>query len=233
MQIPPEMAEVMRLTRAGKLGEATAAIQRLLHPRGAAPAASASNTIDAEYTVVESPSIKPPAELVSAVPPVEPVTGGSGAARSGIADTLKGLAARFQRAMLEPVLPGPSRKADVIDAPMPPPGARGRSSFTAASFSNAAGGRAYKLFVPANRRGQPSPLIVMLHGCTQNPDDFAAGTGMNAVAEEYGCIVAYPAGSGQPAEVLELVQSAASAARRRGAVHHRGHHAPGDGGACR
>jgi poly(hydroxyalkanoate) depolymerase family esterase len=33
----------------------------------------------------------------------------------------------------------------------------------------------------------------MLHGCTQDPDDFAAGTGMNALAREQGFYVLYPA----------------------------------------
>ena len=46
---------------------------------------------------------------------------------------------------------------------------------------------------PACYRGQPLPLIVMLHGCTQSPDDFAAGTRMNLRAEERNCFVAYPA----------------------------------------
>ena len=50
----------------------------------------------------------------------------------------------------------------------------------------------YKLFVPSQYDGAPLPLIVMLHGCGQDADDFASGTGMNLLAEENNCLVAYP-----------------------------------------
>ena len=66
------------------------------------------------------------------------------------------------------------------------------AEFLACTFSNQAGSRPYKLYVPSGYRGQSVPLIVMLHGCTQSPDDFAAGTRMNAAAEEHTCLVAYP-----------------------------------------
>ncbi len=67
--------------------------------------------------------------------------------------------------------------------------------FLARSFAGGAGSRDYKLFVPQDSRGKRLPLVVMLHGCKQSPDDFAVGTRMNALAAEHGFLVAYPAQS--------------------------------------
>jgi poly(hydroxyalkanoate) depolymerase family esterase len=74
-----------------------------------------------------------------------------------------------------------------------PDKASSTGQFLSKSYSNQAGRRAYKLYIPSTYCGQPMPLMVMLHGCTQNPDDFSVGTQMNIVAEEKQCFVVYPA----------------------------------------
>lgn len=67
------------------------------------------------------------------------------------------------------------------------------SQFLHGTFQCEAGSRDYRLFVPSCYAGRPLPLIIMLHGCKQTPEDFAAGTAMNEAAEAAGLLVAYPA----------------------------------------
>lgn len=72
----------------------------------------------------------------------------------------------------------------------------GGGRFLAGTYANSAGTRTYKTYLPA-RPVQGLPVVVMLHGCKQHPDDFAAGTRMNALADELGFVVVYPAQSAQ------------------------------------
>lgn len=119
-----------------------------------------------------------------APPPAEPSPSGPGL-RAFLDDV-------FKKAFDRPAAPDvpftktPFKPAE-HKAP-PPDGAR----FEARSFTNAFGSRKYKLFIPAGYHGQALPLVVMLHGCTQSPDDFAAGTQMNKLAQAQGFLVAYP-----------------------------------------
>ncbi|HYE71438.1 MAG TPA: PHB depolymerase family esterase [Aquabacterium sp.] len=86
-----------------------------------------------------------------------------------------------------PALPGTSPNAPAADAqPV-------REAFVAGRFGPpGAAGRDYKLYIPPQAQAQPRPLVVMLHGCTQHADDFAAGTAMNEAARAQGCYVLYP-----------------------------------------
>ncbi|AKO96591.1 esterase, PHB depolymerase family [Marinovum algicola DG 898] len=99
--------------------------------------------------------------------------------RKALGETLADIAARMPGIGM----PGPEPE----EAPLPE-GAR----FDAGTFACAAGRREYRVYLP-RLTGRPRGLILMLHGCTQTPVDFAIGTGMNRLAEHHGLIVVYPA----------------------------------------
>ncbi|HET7233359.1 MAG TPA: PHB depolymerase family esterase, partial [Longimicrobium sp.] len=61
------------------------------------------------------------------------------------------------------------------------------------TYTGPEGSRRYRLFVPTGHdASRPAPLVVMLHGCTQDPDDFARGSRFNQAAARAGVIVAWP-----------------------------------------
>lgn len=159
-RLPIDLIEATRLTRAGRLTEALAMLQK-----GLVPPKSAQGSTGGEGA---GPVQEPPAGLSAA---------------AGAPKMPAGLRSMFDRLA--------RREARRTDGPTQvPAGAR----FEARSYANAAGARAYKLYVPSRyAAGEPLPLIVMLHGCTQTPDDFAAGTRMNELAEAGPFLVAYPA----------------------------------------
>jgi poly(hydroxyalkanoate) depolymerase family esterase len=174
--------EATRLTRAGQLVEATALLQRMLRGESApgptsgsttrtAPARLEPPTIDAKANVVEERESRRPAQATSTRGHKRPAPLGGMGEFSRL-----GMRGPIRRA------PPPS-PSDIV-----PEGTR----FIEGTFDNAAGSRSYKLFIPSRSQGQPLPLVVMLHGCTQSPDDFAAGTRMNFLAEEQNCFVVYP-----------------------------------------
>jgi len=177
-----------RLTRSDRLANATALLERMLAKRAASDTPfTRSNSADAD------PLRAPEAFGTSFAK--EALDWTKGTAQPAVPEALRNFLDRFGQ---PGSLSGLSSGLDGLVSPTPthapaplPEGAR----FETLTFSNEAGTRAYKLYIPSGYRGQPVPLVVMLHGCTQNPDDFAAGTNMNALAEEQTFLVAYP---GQP-----------------------------------
>jgi poly(hydroxyalkanoate) depolymerase family esterase len=144
-----------------------------------------------------------------------------------------------------PVLAPPARRSlgETLRAlrarpPFPPPAPAPEAAlqqefgerFLKRTYRGAAGSLTYRLYVPASREQHDLALLLMLHGCTQNPEDFALGTRMNDLADEFGLIVAYPhqtrranpsgcwnwydprhqnRGSGEPAKLAGLTQALA------------------------
>ena len=152
------MLEATRLTRSGRLGEATAVIQRAL--RGGAA------------------SVRQPA------PTATPASGKEAAGGTAASDAKS---------------PAESLVLDgcvfEVDTPAPAAATVDTGQFIHGSHTHAALTRHYKLYIPPGANGRALPLVVMLHGCTQDPDDFATGTGMNERARAQGFFVLYPAQS--------------------------------------
>ncbi|WP_445217027.1 alpha/beta hydrolase family esterase [Bradyrhizobium sp. Pa8] len=175
------LREATRLTRAGQLTEATALLQRMFKGEHAPAAASLVTqlvglpggvpaSIDLKSTRVGRADLKAPATTARRYPPL------FDRAKDGTWLGLRG--AKHAPASITDIVPEGTK-------------------FIGGTYSNHAGSRIYKLFIPSGyQRGQPRPLVVMLHGCTQSPDDFAAGTRMNFIAEEQNCLVVYPAQPG-------------------------------------
>jgi len=88
--------------------------------------------------------------------------------------------------------PSPATEPVHRTPPRSAPPAPGRGRVVDGAHTQAGLTRRYRLYLPPGATGQARPLVVMLHGCTQNPDDFATGTGMNALADAHGFCVLYP-----------------------------------------
>jgi poly(hydroxyalkanoate) depolymerase family esterase len=180
-QMHTGIAEATRLTQQGRLDEATAAIQRALGGTFAPAAQEGSGDTNEPIEVISRP----------------------------VRETPQGPAGGWRTAVRRPgaaawTTPGPTlltrgvqlpsgTKAGKVASASIPEGGR----FVEHSYTNSAGARSYKLYIPSGYIGQAVPLIVMLHGCTQSPDDFATGTRMNELAEEHTFLVAYPAQAGK------------------------------------
>ena len=194
-----DMGEVTRLTRVGKLAEAMALLQG--HTASSIARGSPGSDVPRWTQGMRSSLALPTIAMVAPSAP-----GGSWTAPAQFKQRAAGESVRPDKAVGPPDLAqmmlalrglpklgalstvgdglGTVRRAPV----RVPEGAR----FEERTFSNDAGSRTYKVYVPSGHSGQPLPVVVMLHGCTQNPDDFAAGTRMNEVAEEQTFLVAYP-----------------------------------------
>lgn len=178
------VAEILRATgtlQSGDPAGVAAIIQNALAAAGltGAPGATGLRT----PAGVEAPPLPPRAERLR-----KPLSEVVRTLRAGKGVALEGLS--FELPNFNG-LPGMGQTAPTPQLPLPE-GAK----FLDLRFDCAAGARRYRLYVPATAGEGLQGMVVMLHGCTQNPEDFAAGTGMNALAEARRLLVVYPAQTG-------------------------------------
>ncbi|QAY75097.1 PHB depolymerase family esterase [Sphingosinicella sp. BN140058] len=178
------MMEATRLTKAGRLAEATALLRTATGAPGSVDAAAKAQSAIIDL-LPQGTGKHVWGEALSPSPAVSPSLSAKAAevlSSFGLADGMPGLGDLGSLPGLQAVRTGAAGATGPI-----PEGAR----FEQHGFAGVSGKRAYKIYIPSRPARSPA-LIVMLHGCTQSADDFAAGTGMNAVAEERGFLVVYP-----------------------------------------
>lgn len=181
----PGMIEATRLTRAGRLHEATQLLQRLMRGEAVAHEDAGRATAKPQKPQARSRLLEQLRAIDLEIPRFEKLSFEKlGFERSGRSPA---------RPTREPEPPRRRAFDHVYNHRRQLPPAVGQ--FREKNFANHAGRRAYKLYVPSHYHGQALPLVVMLHGCNQSPDDFAAGTRMNQLAEELSFFVVYPAQS--------------------------------------
>jgi poly(hydroxyalkanoate) depolymerase family esterase len=174
------MREATRLTRAGQLHEAVAIIQRTLQGDKGANFSSEPPRTNAREAQRQLPNLaRSGHNRAGSGPTAAHRTRTAMPHSAGLREQRRGY--RGPIPWSEPV---PDRTPDIV-----PDGGR----FLSGVYTSPAGTRSYKLYIPSGYHGQPLPLVVMLHGCTQDPDDFAAGTRMNVLAEAHQYLVVYPA----------------------------------------
>ena len=196
MDLANAMRAATQLTRAQKLMEATRLIQSALSGRQVVPSvpphAQATKGRAIEGRVIDlTPNITARDLTVPFKGKPEAPTEGLRSqkrTKAWTAGLLEGLAGTLAPGKLG------SLNLDALAGVKPrkalkiPEGAQ----FLSRSFACAAGSRSYKLYIPSRHAVGRRGLIVMLHGGTQDGDDFAAGTRMNDLAEKHGLLVAYP-----------------------------------------
>jgi poly(hydroxyalkanoate) depolymerase family esterase len=194
------MAEATRLTREGRLSDATALIQRSLRglPTGPGAAWPWAEPEGPERRVSRVASVpagvgelldrhggrRRPSLLDS--PATTPASPWQTMPRLASLPRLRNLPGAPDLQGLRG-LPGLSALGPGVPAGPPLPG-----QTLVGSFRGAAGERPYRLYVPSGCTGEPVPLVVMLHGGTQCATEFAAATRMDQLAEEHTFLVAYP-----------------------------------------